>query len=255
MVRQGNSRPSVAGRAGRKGTRPSGMEWRRGTHLSLGHQAALDWSAHRMLVRPCPQVYQPAQSACCSAGDVPSRTCHSLLADGHEPRRDRCGFHNPRAWIGLVVGLGLCGTGLAYLAYSYVIANLGAVPASGPRYIPPVVALVMGAGRRWHPFAQYVARILILLGVAVLQSAAVEWRGELHISFSFSSLSTSDWALAATYMRNNEIKLRTLLDLSATRTIPECRISPPSSAGHHPLIWWRQRSRRLWSLARPRANQ
>jgi drug/metabolite transporter (DMT)-like permease len=40
-------------------------------------------------------------------------------------------FRDTRAWIGLVLGLGLCGTGLAYLAYYYVVANLGAVAASG----------------------------------------------------------------------------------------------------------------------------
>jgi drug/metabolite transporter (DMT)-like permease len=71
----------------------------------------------------------------------------------------------------LVFGLGLCGTGLAYLAYYYIVANLGAVAASGFTYIPPVVALVIGrflVGDEINPLA-YVAMVLILSGVAVLQ--------------------------------------------------------------------------------------
>jgi drug/metabolite transporter (DMT)-like permease len=80
-------------------------------------------------------------------------------------------FRDTRAWIGLVLGLGLCGTGLAYLAYYYVVAKLGAVAASGVTYIPPIVALVIGAalvGDEIHPLG-YVAMLLILSGVATLQ--------------------------------------------------------------------------------------
>ena len=80
-------------------------------------------------------------------------------------------FGNTRAWIGLVFGLGLCGTGLAYLAYYYIVANLGAVGASGVTYIPPVVALVIGrflVGDEINPLA-YLAMVLMLSGVAVLQ--------------------------------------------------------------------------------------
>jgi drug/metabolite transporter (DMT)-like permease len=57
-------------------------------------------------------------------------------------------FRDTLAWIGLVLGLGPCGTGLAHLAYYYVVANLGAVAASGVTYIPPVVAVVICA-RSW----------------------------------------------------------------------------------------------------------
>lgn len=49
------------------------------------------------------------------------------------------------ASLGLVIGLGLLGTGLAYLIYYYIIAKSGAVVASSVTYIPPVVALVIGA--------------------------------------------------------------------------------------------------------------
>ena len=72
---------------------------------------------------------------------------------------------------GLVFGLGLCGTGLAYLAYYHVVANLGALAASSVTYIPPVVALVIGvllAGDEINPTG-YVAMVLILSGVAMLQ--------------------------------------------------------------------------------------
>ena len=60
------------------------------------------------------------------------------------------------AWIGLVLGLGLCGTGLAYLVYYCIVANLGAVAASGVTYVPPVVALASGAllvGDDIHPLS------------------------------------------------------------------------------------------------------
>jgi drug/metabolite transporter (DMT)-like permease len=80
-------------------------------------------------------------------------------------------FRDTRAWIGLVFGLGLCGTGLAYLAYYYVVAELGAVAASSVTYIPPIVALLIGAilvGDEIHPLS-YVAMILILSGVLALQ--------------------------------------------------------------------------------------
>lgn len=39
-------------------------------------------------------------------------------------------FTDTRAWTGLVFGLGLCGTGLAYIAYYQIVENLGALAAS-----------------------------------------------------------------------------------------------------------------------------
>src|SRR5262245_33100443 len=80
-------------------------------------------------------------------------------------------FSNPRAWIGLVFGLGLCGTGLSYVIVYFIVEKLGAVAASGVSYITPAVALLIGVclvGDSVHPTA-YVAMILILSGVAVLQ--------------------------------------------------------------------------------------
>jgi hypothetical protein len=40
-------------------------------------------------------------------------------------------FNDTRAWTGLVVGLGLCGTGLAYVIYYYIVEELGAVALGG----------------------------------------------------------------------------------------------------------------------------
>ena len=68
-------------------------------------------------------------------------------------------------------GLGLCGTGLAYVIYYYIVENLGAVAAAGVTYIPPVVALLIGvflAGDVIHPLG-YLATVLILSSVALLQ--------------------------------------------------------------------------------------
>ncbi len=80
-------------------------------------------------------------------------------------------FQDTRAWAGLIFGLGLCGTGLAYVIYYFIVENLGAVAAAGVTYIPPVVALVIGVflvGDTINPIG-YAAIILILSGVAVLQ--------------------------------------------------------------------------------------
>lgn len=80
-------------------------------------------------------------------------------------------FADDRAWIGLVIGLGLCGTGLAYVAYYHIVENLGALAASSVTYIPPVVALVIGVvfvGEAIQLIG-YLAMCLILAGVALLQ--------------------------------------------------------------------------------------
>ncbi|MGH9968381.1 MAG: DMT family transporter [Pyrinomonadaceae bacterium] len=80
-------------------------------------------------------------------------------------------FKDTRAWTGLIFGLGLCGTGLAYVMYYFIVENLGAVAASGVTYIPPVVALLIGVclvGDTINP-SGYAAMIFILSGVAILQ--------------------------------------------------------------------------------------
>ncbi len=72
--------------------------------------------------------------------------------------------------LGLVVGLGLLGTGLAYIIYYYIIEKLGAVSASSVTYIPPIVALAIGAilvGENIE-MTDYIATVLIIIGVVLI---------------------------------------------------------------------------------------
>jgi len=80
-------------------------------------------------------------------------------------------FTSTHAAMGLVVGLGLLGTGLAYILYYYIIDNLGAVAASSVTYIPPVVALLIGALLVGEPigWTDYGATTLIFVGVFLLK--------------------------------------------------------------------------------------
>ena len=79
-----------------------------------------------------------------------------------------------RALLGLVLGLGLVGTGVAYILYYYLVQKLGAVSASAVTYIPPVVALVIGYAAAGEPVSllDLVAMACILGGVYALQSTA-----------------------------------------------------------------------------------
>ncbi|MGY2286506.1 DMT family transporter [Pseudomonas gingeri] len=80
-------------------------------------------------------------------------------------------FGDSRAWVGLVVGLGLLGTGMAYVAYYHIVESLGAIAASSVTYIPPIVALLIGvflAGEHLNTPA-LLAILFILAGVACLQ--------------------------------------------------------------------------------------
>ena len=79
---------------------------------------------------------------------------------------------DPRALAGLVFGLGLLGTGVAYVLYYFIIQHLGALRAAGVSYIPPVVALIMGHLLADEPFhaIHLLAVTLILGGVYLLQT-------------------------------------------------------------------------------------
>lgn len=75
------------------------------------------------------------------------------------------------ASLGLIIGLGLLGTGGAYIIYYYIVDKLGAVAASSVSYIPPVVALLIGAfivGEQIETF-DYCATVLIFVGVFLLK--------------------------------------------------------------------------------------
>jgi drug/metabolite transporter (DMT)-like permease len=69
--------------------------------------------------------------------------------------------------IGLILGLGILGTGLAYIIYYYLVETLGPVVASSVTYIPPIVALFIGVilfDESIQPL-DYVATLLIFAGV------------------------------------------------------------------------------------------
>jgi drug/metabolite transporter (DMT)-like permease len=77
-----------------------------------------------------------------------------------------------RATIGLVIGLGILGTGIAYILYYFIVDQLGAVTASSATYIPPVVALAIGWLLVNEPLDMWdaAAVLLILTGVVILRS-------------------------------------------------------------------------------------
>jgi drug/metabolite transporter (DMT)-like permease len=76
-----------------------------------------------------------------------------------------------KAAAGLVVGLGLTGTGLAYVLYYYLVSSMGAVRASAVTYLPPIVALVIGHTLAREPVAatDVLAVAAILCGVYLIQ--------------------------------------------------------------------------------------
>ena len=72
-----------------------------------------------------------------------------------------------RALAGLVVGLGLLGTGFAYILYYVVVEHLGAIAAASSTYLPPVIAMAIGwlfVGESLGPL-DALATALILAGV------------------------------------------------------------------------------------------
>lgn len=79
-----------------------------------------------------------------------------------------------RAAIGTAVGLGLLGTGVAYVLYYQIIEQLGAVTASGATYIPPAVSLLIG----WLLLGERISLldagglVVLLTGVLLLRGAS-----------------------------------------------------------------------------------
>lgn len=76
-----------------------------------------------------------------------------------------------KALISLVVGLGMLGTGTAYILYYVIVNNLGAITASSVTYIPPVVALFIGffiAGEVIM-LVDWLGMAIILTGIYILR--------------------------------------------------------------------------------------
>lgn len=87
---------------------------------------------------------------------------------------DRTGManilHDWHATAGVAIGLGVLGTGMAFLIYYYLLRELGAVAASGATYITPNVALLIGwfSGEKIG-MLEIAAIILVLASIAMLQ--------------------------------------------------------------------------------------
>ena len=83
-----------------------------------------------------------------------------------------------RALLGLSLGLGLLGTGVAYILYYFIVQRLGAVKASAVTYIPPVIALLIGVFLAREPVQaqDLIAVAAILGGVYILQTGRQQVR-------------------------------------------------------------------------------
>ena len=75
-----------------------------------------------------------------------------------------------QALWGTVLGLGILGTGAAFLIYYFIIETLGSVRAAGATYIAPIVAVIIGAiiGEA-ITYVEIIALLLILSGVLLIQ--------------------------------------------------------------------------------------
>ncbi len=80
-----------------------------------------------------------------------------------------------RAMGALILGLGLLGTGLAYIIYYFIVAEMGAVRAASVTYLPPIVALFIGAIFVREPIGwlDYLATGLIFAGVILVNRSKV----------------------------------------------------------------------------------
>jgi drug/metabolite transporter (DMT)-like permease len=78
------------------------------------------------------------------------------------------------ALVGLVLGLGFVGTGLAFVIYYYLIERLGAIKAASVYYLPPAVALFLGYAARGETVStlQMVGAFAIALGVFLATTAS-----------------------------------------------------------------------------------
>lgn len=73
----------------------------------------------------------------------------------------------PVALLGVAVGLGALGTGLAYVLYYVAVSGLGALTASTVTYLPPAVAMAIGVLALGEPVT-----LTGLLGLGLILAAA-----------------------------------------------------------------------------------
>ncbi|KTT49893.1 membrane protein [Pseudomonas oryzihabitans] len=80
-------------------------------------------------------------------------------------------WQHPRAPAGVTIGLGVLGTGMAFLLYYALLERLGAVASAAATYLTPTVALAIGwANGEAVGLREVAAAGVILLGVAVVQA-------------------------------------------------------------------------------------
>lgn len=81
------------------------------------------------------------------------------------------------AMWGAILGLGVLGTGAAFLIYYFIIDKLGPVRAAGATYIAPIVAVVIGTvvGEA-ITLLEILALFLILAGVVLIQTGQARKR-------------------------------------------------------------------------------
>ena len=84
-------------------------------------------------------------------------------------------WQNGYVALGVVFGLGILGTGVAYILYYYIIETLGAVAASSVAYVPPLVALIIGVVLVGEKIVlwEYIGAALILVGVCLINRRKV----------------------------------------------------------------------------------
>lgn len=88
---------------------------------------------------------------------------------------------DPTTFWGVVLGLGLLGTGVAFILYYIIVSQLGVLAASSVTYIPPVIALIIGWQFAGEPLTviDLLALLCILGGVYLSQNKPAKLRCEL----------------------------------------------------------------------------
>ncbi len=77
---------------------------------------------------------------------------------------------HPRALAGVTLGLGVLGTGMAFLLYYALLERLGAVASAAATYLTPAVALVIGWANGEVVGPRELSAVgVILLGIALMQ--------------------------------------------------------------------------------------